>query len=407
MIDNFIGGKKLEIKTMNSESMGRSNRLAILNLIRKYPGISRREIVEMTGLNPSTVTNIVFDLIEKKFVQEGEKGFSGKLGKRRVSLLPSKEAATTIIVKIGIENTQIGLGYLDNSFERAYEINTPRLFDDFFDTFGEKIHTLYKKESLRSKVMSLAISVPGIVNKDAISMEIVPHLEWSKVEIGKRIKERFGDMDIPIYLDNEAKLSLMAEMYFNEEIDKFKDGVYVYVSQGVGGALLINGEIFLGTSFTAGEVGHMSIYADGPVCHCGNKGCWEEYISIDTIVRKYEVKGRVLEGKNFKEKFENLILKSEKDKMAKDILIEMMHYLAVGITNLTNIINPQFVMIGGMGEKIPNTYIQTLKNEVKARALESATKDLLIMTSSMDMIQSALEGCTLMAMDEFSKEAIS
>ncbi len=397
----------MEIKTINSESMGRSNKLAILSLIRKYPGISRREIVEMTGLNPSTVTHIVFDLIEKKFVQEGEKGFSGKPGKRRVSLLPSKAAATAIIAKIGIENTQIGLGYLDNSFENVYEIKTPPTFDEFFDAFGDKIHTLYKKESLRSKVMSLAISVPGIVNKDTISMEIVPHLEWSKIEIGKRIKERFKDLDIPIYLDNEAKLSLMAEMYFNEKIDNFKDGVYIYVSQGVGGALLINGHIFLGTSFTAGEIGHMSIYADGPTCHCGNKGCWEEYISIDTIVKKYESGGKAVEGTNFKEKFEKIILRSEKDKRAKAVLDEMMHYLAVGITNLINIINPQFVMIGGMGEKIPNVYIQNLREEVKERALESATKNLLIMTSSMDMIQSALVGCTLMAMDEFSKEAIS
>jgi len=397
----------LEIKTMNSESMGRSNRLTILNLIRKYPGISRREIVDMTGLNPSTVTNIVFDLIERKFVQEGEKGFSDKPGKRRVSLLPSKEAATAIIAKIGIENTQIGLGYLDNFFESVYEIKTSSNFDEFFDDFGEKMHTLYKKESLRSKIMSLAISVPGIVNRNTISMEIVPHLGWSKIEMGKRIKERFRDIDIPIYLENEAKLSLMAEMYFNEEIDDFKDGIYVYVSQGVGGALLINGQIFLGASFTAGEVGHMSIYADGPKCHCGNSGCWEEYISIDTIVKKYEEINGKIEGTNFKEKFEKMISKSEKDKVAQDILNEMMHYLGVGVANLVNIINPQFVMIGGMGEKIPNAYIQTLKAEVKERALESATKDLLIMTSSMDMIQSALEGCTLMAMDEFLKEAIS
>jgi N-acetylglucosamine repressor len=396
----------LEIKAMNSESMGRSNRLVILSLIRKYPGISRRELAKMTGLNPSTVTNIIFDLIEKGFVQEGEKGFSGKPGKRRVSLFPSKEAATAIIAKIGIENTQIGLGYLDNSFEKIYEINTSPLFDDFFGIFGEKIHTLYKKENLRSKVTSLTISVPGVVNKDTISIETAPHLGWSKVEIGKRIKERFGDMNIPIHLDNDAKLSLMAEMYFNDVIQNMVNGAYIYISQGIGGALLINGEIFFGTSFTAGEVGHMSIYADGPVCHCGNKGCWEEYISIDTIVRKYEAKGRVLEGKNFKGKFENLILKSKKDKVAKDVLIEMMHYLAVGITNLTNIINPQFVMIGGMGEKIPSAYIQILKNEVKERALESATRHLLIMTSSMDMIQSTLEGCTLMAMNEFSKEAI-
>ncbi|MEM0054371.1 MAG: ROK family protein, partial [Nitrososphaeria archaeon] len=166
--------------------------------------------------------------------------------------------------------------------------------------------------------------------------------------MGKRVKERLRDIDIPIYLDNEAKLSLMAEMYFNEEIDDFKDGVYIYLSQGVGGALLINGHIFLGTSFTAGEIGHMSIYADGPTCHCGNNGCWEEYTSIDTVVRKYESIGKTLEGKNFKEKFEKLISKSEKDKAAKDVLNDMMHYLAVGITNLTNIINPQFVMIGGM-----------------------------------------------------------
>ncbi|HEU23671.1 ROK family transcriptional regulator [Athalassotoga sp.] len=389
----------MEIKTMNSESMGRSNRLAILDLIRKYPGISRRDLVEMTGLNPSTVTNIVFDLMESNFVEEGGKNASNKPGKRRVNLLPAKNAANAILIKMGVENTQIGIGYLNNDFEKIDEFSTPSSADAFLKEIGRRIAKILKNSE---KIKGISISVPGIVDKQDISMKILPHLGWKDIKVKDEMEKILGKINIPIYIENEAKLSLMAEMYFNDAIQKMVNGVYIYISQGVGGALLINGEIFLGTSFTAGEIGHMSIDADGPKCHCGNNGCWEEYISIDTVVQKYNSQ-KQLKGSNFKSQFEDLIAKSERDRFADEVLNEMMHYLSVGIVNIVNILNPQFVMIGGMGEKIPNRYIQIVRNEVNRKALDSATKDLLILTSSMDMIQSALMGCTLMAMDEFSK----
>jgi len=394
----------LEIKTINSESMGRSNRLAILNLIRRYPGISRRDLVEMTGLNPSTVTNIVFDLMKSGFVEEGGKNTTNKPGKRRVNLLPAKSAACAILIKIGVENTQIGLGYLNNDFERIDEFSTPSAPDEFLEEVGKRIDKILKYS--KNRISEISISVPGIVDKNEISMKILPHLGWKEIKIKEEIERFTGEKHIPIYLENEAKLSLMAEMYFNDDIQKMVNGAYIYISQGVGGALLINGEIFLGTSFTAGEIGHMSINADGPACHCGNSGCWEEYISIDTVVQKYNSQGQ-LKGSNFKSQFEDLIFRSEHDRVADEVLNEMMHYLSIGIVNIVNILNPQFVMIGGMGEKIPKRYVQIVRNEVNKKALGSATKDLLILTSSMDMIQSALIGCTLMAMNEFSKEAFS
>ena len=406
IIESFFGGTILNVKTLNSESMGRSNRLTILNLIRKYPGISRKRLVKITGLNPSTITKIVFELMEKKFVEEGGKGVKNGPGRKTVNLFPSKGAATSIIAKIGVESTQIGLGYLDNTFRCIYDFKTSEDFESFFNIFSQKTLSLYKMERLRNNVVALSISVPGIVNKDKAEMRIVPHLGWNDIRLGEKLKERILNFDLPILLENEAKLSLMAEMYFNELLDGLKNGVYIYISQGVGGALLVNGKIFHGASFTAGEVGHMSIYADGPICYCGNKGCWEEYISIDTVVKTYERSGKMLKGSSFKDKFQVLITKSEHDEHARNILLNMMHYLSVGITNLVNILNPEFVMIGGMGEKIPNDYVQIVRDEVKNKALESATENLLIMRSSMDMVNSALEGCTLMAANEFSEKVI-
>ncbi len=378
----------------------------MLSLIRKYPGISRSELVKITGLNPSTITKIVFDFIEKKFVKEGGKNKIKGPGRKTVTLFPSKHAAASIIAKIGVEMTRIGLGYLDNGFESVLEFKTPGSFEDFFKIFIDGIGSLRRKESLRSTIVALSVSVPGIVDRERIEIENLPHLGWKNVALGKMIEEGLEGFDLPILIENEAKLSLMAEMYFNERLNGLKDGVYIYISQGVGGALLVSGQIFPGNSFTAGEIGHMSIYTEGPVCYCGNRGCWEEYISIDTVVEKYERSGKVLNGTDFRMKFEDLLRKAEKDEDARTALLEMMHYLSVGITNLVNVLNPQFVMLGGMGGKVPNRYIRGVYEEVKGRALESAAKNLLIMPSSMGMIRSALVGCTLMAMDGFSEEIV-
>ena len=113
-------------------------------------------------------------------------------------------------------------------------------------------------------------------------IEYVPHFNWNNINFKKAFLRNLPNWDKSIFIANEAKLALQAELYFNKSIKNLNNGVYIFISQGIGGALLIDGQIYLGPNYTAGEFGHMSIHVDGEM-FCNNQGCWETYASIDTL----------------------------------------------------------------------------------------------------------------------------
>lgn len=119
----------------------------------------------------------------------------------------------------------------------------------------------------------------------------------------KGFSKKSPDWDKSIFIANEAKLALQAELFFNKSIKNFNNGIYIFISQGIGGALLIDEQIYLGPNYTAGEFGHMTIQEEGEKCFCNNQGCWETYASIDTISKIYEYSNGKLEGDTYEEKF--------------------------------------------------------------------------------------------------------
>jgi predicted NBD/HSP70 family sugar kinase len=181
----------------------------------------------------------------------------------------------------------------------------------------------------------------------------------------------------------------------------------LYISLGVGGALLINGSIFSGFAFTAGELGHMSIDLNGPRCKCGNRGCLECYISVDEIVKEYERIGGTLTQNLFEKKFQELIQKSiNGEPEAKDIINEYNHFLERGIVNIANMFNPEFILVGGMGYLLPHENLTEIEALVSEKVISPATGKVKILPSTLDTVNSSLLGETLLAMDAYCDEAI-
>lgn len=396
----------MRIRAINAEKMGLSNRLTLINLIRTNPGVSRRELSRLAGLDPSTVTKIITSLLDKGLVVEQGVRDADQPGRKSIMLRVSRDAAVCLAAEVGVESTRIAAGYLDASFEVLEEFPTPSGQDAFFRAFAERMEAVRESSGPR-EFCALSFSVPGMVEWGSNILKHLPHMGWKDVNLGGSLQRTLPWLDLPVFAANEAKLSLIAEMFRNPGISRLHSGVYVYLSQGVGGALLVGDKIIHGAGNTAGELGHMVIDASGPLCHCGSRGCFETFVSIDRVVKNYEERKEPLPGRNFREKFRLLLDRSSSgDGAASDVLEEMKEYLAIGLSNLANILNPDFIMLGGVGSIFPSAFIRSVSDAVTARALGPAGAELLFTRASLGIESAALEGATLMAMNHHIKKVI-
>jgi len=396
--------KDLKSKSINALKMGVSNKIVILDLIRYEPGITRREIASRTGLNPSTVTNIINSLKEMHFAFETGKKSTSNPGRNSIKLGIIKEAASVFVFHTSVEETIFGIGHMDNSVEIIEHFptnNNPALF---FDEIAKVIKNQYAQ--MDKKPFGVSFSFPGIVNRLKKQINILPHLGWKGISVEEEIQKRIGEMKLEVRIANEAKLSLKSEKAVNSAIKELKNGVYLYLSQGVGGSVLINDIIYTGTNFIAGEIGHMSINKNGPICQCGNRGCLETYIGIDMVIKQYEETGK-LQGSSTREKFKRLItLFIKGEERAVETVEDMLTFMDQGIANITNIFNPDFIIVGGMGCEFPESIFNKLNERIQTKALTPAGENVLIIPSSIDVELSSLRGSTIEAMDEYVRNVI-
>jgi predicted NBD/HSP70 family sugar kinase len=392
----------MSAKPLNAARVGISNKKVILNMVRYFPGITRKELANKTGLNPSTVTNIINFLKDRDLLFETGKKKSENPGRNSVKLLANKKNAKVFLVKIGVEKSHIGIGYLDNSYELISDFRTP----DSAEALIEQIHSSIVSDHEADEFIGISFSVPGIVDRKTGEISNLPHLNWKNVKIKKLMQEKFGEA-FDVFIENEAKLALKAEMFLNEKLSDFKDGVYLYITQGVGGAILIDRKLFSGFSFTAGELGHMSIDMNGPRCKCGNRGCLECYLSVEEIVKEYERANGRFEKNYDVDKFIELMDKVEKgEPLAKEIITEYYKYLKIGLINIVNLLNPEFIVIGGVGNCIPIATLEQIEEKVQSGVISSNTGKLKVFPSSINMVNSALLGETLTSMDVYCNRIV-
>ncbi len=360
------------------------NKRNILKIVHENRPVSRSEISEITGLTPSSVTRITKELIEEGFVQEiGSEGKNSP-GRRRILLDIKNEAFLSLVFDVGVNVTTYGLGYFDGTVSLGGSFETPRAPEKFF----MKVREIFEKYSLDNKISRVSLSVPGMVNMEENRILMAPNLGWRDVSINELLQ-----LDVPILADNEANLSVLAEKYHSADMKDVKEAVFIVVREGVGTGVLIDGKLYRGPTYTAGEAGHMTVdMHSNRRCHCSNKGCWEFYASINWAIEHYEGK---LDGKNAIEKF--AALKKRED--SRKVLEKLAQNIAIGIVNIVNILNPEIVILGGEVQDLGEYFYRIIQEEVKRRALKDAAKQLKIRPSIFGTISSNLVGAAVLAVE--------
>jgi glucokinase len=164
---------------------------------------------------------------------------------------------------------------------------------------------------------------------------------WSQFKLKEALEQKYN---IPVIADNDVNAAAIGEKWVGAARN-YKNFVMLTLGTGVGGAIVLNGDIIRGSHWGAGEIGHMILYPDGRQCNCGHKGCLEQYVSGSAISKRYNHLAGFERVRNAKEVFE--LLKKENDSYAKAVASEFINSLSMAIVSLKNIIDPELFIIGG------------------------------------------------------------
>lgn len=299
--------------------------------------------------------------------------------------------------RIGVDlgGTNIATGVINEKNEiigrGKVKTRAPRPAEAIFDSIKEAVDMAVVNAGIDYKdIISVGIGTPGSVNKDTGEIEFSNNLKFHNVPAKQMLEERLKK---PVYLENDANAAALGEAVAGSG-NGVKNFVAVTLGTGVGSGIIIDGKIYRGSNFCGGEMGHMVINVDGIPCNCGRKGCWEKYASATALVsqaveamegNKASLLWQTCDGDLNKVEGKTIFEAYDMgDAVAKAVVDKYLYYVAVGLANVINALQPEAVCIGGgisgQGEKI----LAPIRDIVKAeRYSVYAEKQAAIVPASL------------------------
>src|SRR5436190_4499958 len=242
----------------------------------------------------------------------------------------------------------------------------------------------------QGQIKGVGIGAPGAVDPENGRVIFAPNLDWKDVPLRKPLEKQLG---VPVFLENDCNVCTLG-VYEIELKRKPKDVVGIFLGTGIGGGLILNGEIYSGFNRTAGEIGHMVLEVSGPKCACGNNGCFEALASRSALFRK--IQNAVKDGQ--KTNMTDMLgpdledLRSgdlrkairRGDKFVDHIVEEAAEYTGIAVANMINLINPEVVVLGGgIIEAVEDEMMAIVVETAMEYAMSGTTKGIEIMASKL------------------------
>jgi len=345
------------IQGASSEVVRDINRRIVLNLIRTRQPISRADMARVSGLQRSTISLIVEELLEERWIIEGP---TGRLPRgRRPTFLRLNDDRVIIGVDLRPIQTAVALANINGKFVSQETFATPADAKAGVDALVQRIQGLMRA-CRGKKIEGIGISLPGRFSQGRLVF--APNLKWRDYDIGAAITKATG---VEVEMENAANACVLAAIWF-DGMEACRNLVVVTVSEGIGAGILINGQLARGLNGMAGEFGHVPLDPEGPRCGCGSRGCWEVFGSNRAALRYYHESAAHMDGLSFPDL---LSLADQGDARAAKALAKMAHSLGRGMRMIVAGLAPEQIVIIGDLTRSWHRFGPVIEAEVKAQAL--------------------------------------
>lgn len=377
--------------TADRSSLRELNISSVLRRIHTDAPISRAQLAARTGLNKSTISSMVEELLEYRLIHET--GINSRGTGRPSTLLDINPQAGCIIgVELGVDFVAIALtdfvgNILWRKMVKADPVAGPETTLSDTLTFINEAAALGLKTGL--PLFGIGLATPGMVDINEGVLVFAPNLHWHNVPLRKLFSEQ---LDLRVFIENDANAAAMAEHLFGVA-RQCSDFIFVFAGVGIGGGLFLNGELYRGKNGFAGEIGHSPIMAEGiqSPCHCGNHGCWETYANQYSIIQRVQARLEVRRQSIIP----NLMAQSNSplsiatikqaadagDKEAIDAFADAGKAMGQGFATLINFFNPEKIILGGPLSLAGNYLLPAIQDTVTRHSLPQVNRKMEIVLS--------------------------
>ncbi|MDP1544406.1 MAG: ROK family transcriptional regulator [Anaerolineales bacterium] len=387
-----------------------------LRLIHTQSPISRAQLAGITGLNKSTVSSLVDELLERNLVHETGSN-TGGAGRPATLVEMNPQAGCIIGVELGVDFVSVAVtDFLGNIIWRRREDADPT--EDQEKMINQTLRIVKEAMAVGKKknyhFLGLGLATPGTVDVDQGVLIFAPNLHWRNVPFVTIFSEQ---TKLKVFVENDANAAAIAEHLFGTARHS-QDFLFVFAGVGIGGGLFLNGKLYRGRNGYAGEIGHSPIMAEPSqtVCHCGNRGCWETYANQYSIIQRVqarlEVKRSSIIPRLMVEQNTPLSIPLIKqaadagDQEAIDSFTEAGHAMGQGFAGLINIFNPEKIILGGPLSIAGEYLLPAIKETVTRHSLPEIIQQAEVLLSPFGP-DASLIGAIAIVVDDVLSHPIS
>ena len=370
------------------------NLSTVLRYLQESAPLSRARLANLTGLNKTTVSSLIEELIDRGLVHEVGLDNGYRLGGGRPATLLdlAPQAGCIIGVELGVGFISVILtDFVGQILWRRQQETDPTELQEAIIACALRLveEAQTASQSNGARLLGLGLTLPGMVDVQNGILLFSPNLQWRNVALAQTFSEC---VDVRVFVENDATAAALGEHLFGTA-RQTQDFIFLIAGVGLGSGLFLNGDLYRGAGGIAGEIGHTNVTMDrSRPCRCGSRGCWEafgnQYSLIERVRALLEVGQSSLIPQLMAEQDAPLTLSiitqaaDAGDAVALEALTETGAVIGVGVANLINIFNPKQVVVGGAMSTAGCHLLPPIKRVVKERALAEMLRQVQIVLSA-------------------------
>lgn len=369
----------------NRDLIKAMNRSLILNTLRREGHLSRTQLTEISGLSVGAVSQITSELLDTKWILEvGEGDYTG--GRRQVLLRVNPDAGFAIGLKLmegravcavtNLETVVLHYAEAEIGADHSPEAVSVRLCELIENAIAET-GIAYRS------IFGIGIGVAGVVNAPLGVVQYSPFFGWKNAPIGDLLRQRLG---LPVYVENDVNTLTITEQLFGEGRHAAHFAVMT-IGRGIGMGMVIHHQLYQGAGSGVGEIGHITIEANGPLCDCGKRGCLEAVASDPAVIRYVETalaRGEPSLAAPPASLADVVAAADAGDALSRYAIARSGTYLGIGLATIVNILCPPLIVISGEGVIAGDYRLKPMFDALKQHAFNGLLDNVEIVVKAAD-----------------------
>lgn len=377
-------------------SLREANRARIVDSLKHHGHLTQVELAGATGLSPATVSNIVKELSASGVLHTT---VASRSGRRAIEVTLARQLGLVAGLHFSARHLRIAISDIGRTV--VAENHVPLALEHRHDSELNRAALLLSDmvESVNGSlqdILAVGVALPVPVDSRT-GMISTPGIMrgWEGVDVAEELGSRIQS---PVFVDNEANLGGLAEWRFGAARDS-RGAAFIRVGHSISAGLLINGSIFRGTTGKAGQIGHVTIDENGPICRCGSRGCLDTLAGGPALLELFR-------GDPGMQRIRDLLLRAEGgDASARRVIADAGRHIGIAAASLCNLFDPERLVIGGELALAGETLLAPMRHALERSVLASSDGSVPLIVQGALGDRAELLGCLALAIDNVGVDA--